>query len=374
MPRPRLMPAIPDRAALHVAVAAETVATPPPTLKTWQFEWNARLATETVVDDAFASNASATTLRLRAGIRLQLGQRLQRPARGRRHRRRGRWLQQWRERSHDASGGHRSRGRGVEPGVRRVERQRRSRRRWAASACSSTTSAGSATAAGARTSRHSMRWRTDWQHRADVAAALRMAGARASRQRRRGAGSVGARTRGCRRSCSTSAGRTARNNSSATPTCTTTAMSPRHRPRPTVCAGPARALHDGKGFGWTLEAARQHAYAGNPLSFSHAYWLIEPTFAAHGVTYRAGWEHLGGDGAHALQTPLATLHAFNGWADKFTVTPPGGLEDRYVGAGGKLADDKRRTWSWHGTTSARTPAAATAASGTCRWGSRCTGR
>ena len=109
------------------------------------------------------------------------------------------------------------------------------------------------------------------------------------------------------------------------------------------------ALHDGKGFGWALDAARQQAYAGNPLSFSHAYWLAEPTFAAHGITYRVGWEHLGGDGAHALQTPLATLHAFNGWADKFTVTPAGGVEDRYLGAGGILAGNTRRTWNlaWH---------------------------
>jgi hypothetical protein len=111
-------------------------------------------------------------------------------------------------------------------------------------------------------------------------------------------------------------------------------------------------LHDGDGFGWTLEAARQQEYADNPLSFSHAYWLLEPTFASRGVTYRAGWEHLGGDGVHALQTPLATLHAFNGWADKFGVTPPGGLEDRYLGAGGKFGGDAQAgkyTWAvtWH---------------------------
>jgi len=111
-------------------------------------------------------------------------------------------------------------------------------------------------------------------------------------------------------------------------------------------------LGDGNGFGWTLEAAYQGDYADNPLSFSHAYWLIEPTYASHGVTYRTGWEHLGGNGVHALQTPLATLHAFNGWADKFTTTPAGGLEDRYLGAGGKFgraANTGQYSWavSWH---------------------------
>jgi len=53
----------------------------------------------------------------------------------------------------------------------------------------------------------------------------------------------------------------------------------------------------------------------------------------------AGWEVLeGGDGG-AFSTPLATLHAFNGWADRFLATPPDGLEDRFVslsGAAGRL--------------------------------------
>ena len=94
------------------------------------------------------------------------------------------------------------------------------------------------------------------------------------------------------------------------------------------------AVRDGRGWGLALEMARQRDAAGNPLAFSHRYWLVEPSGTWRGITVRVGWEHLGGDGAHALQTPLATLHAFNGWADKFLVTPPAGLEDRYVGAGG----------------------------------------
>ena len=48
------------------------------------------------------------------------------------------------------------------------------------------------------------------------------------------------------------------------------------------------------------------------------------------MTVGAGWEHLGGDGRHALQAPLGTLHAFNGWADMFVVTPAGGLDDRFA--------------------------------------------
>ena len=97
-----------------------------------------------------------------------------------------------------------------------------------------------------------------------------------------------------------------------------------------------KALHDGNGAGWTLEAARQRDYANNPLHFAHNYWLLEPTWTQGGITAKLGWEHLGGNGQHALQTPLATLHAFNGWDDQFNVTPAGGLEDRYVGAAGKF--------------------------------------
>ena len=105
-------------------------------------------------------------------------------------------------------------------------------------------------------------------------------------------------------------------------------------------------------FGWTLEAARQRDHAGNPLRFSHAYWLAEPTLTLRGITARVGWEYLGGNGAHALQTPLASLHAFNGWADKFTNTPAAGLDDRYLGLGGNFGRERagtRAAWqlAWH---------------------------
>jgi hypothetical protein len=95
-------------------------------------------------------------------------------------------------------------------------------------------------------------------------------------------------------------------------------------------------------WGATVEVARQHDHAGNPLDFAHAYWLVEPTLGLGATTLRAGWEHLGGDGTHALQAPLGTLHAFNGWADRFLATPANGLEDRYLGASGKAG-----TWTWN---------------------------
>lgn len=37
-----------------------------------------------------------------------------------------------------------------------------------------------------------------------------------------------------------------------------------------------------------------------------------------------------GRAGRRFQTPLASLDAFQGWADKFLATPPSGIDDRYV--------------------------------------------
>ena len=43
---------------------------------------------------------------------------------------------------------------------------------------------------------------------------------------------------------------------------------------------------------------------------------------------------LGSDGGnYGVMTPLATLHAHNGFADRFLVTPDQGLEDLFVSLG-----------------------------------------
>lgn len=80
----------------------------------------------------------------------------------------------------------------------------------------------------------------------------------------------------------------------------------------------------------TAELARQRDYGSNPQDFALTYLLLEPAVVMGPVTARLGYEQLGGNGRAALQTPLATLHAFNGWADKFLVTPPDGLRDLYL--------------------------------------------
>lgn len=47
-------------------------------------------------------------------------------------------------------------------------------------------------------------------------------------------------------------------------------------------------------------------------------------------TLGVGYEVLGSDDGVSFKTPLATLHAFNGWADVFLTTPDEGLEDSFV--------------------------------------------
>lgn len=85
-----------------------------------------------------------------------------------------------------------------------------------------------------------------------------------------------------------------------------------------------------------LEYAYQRDLSPNPRSFSHDYLLIEPGLSVGEVTMKLGLERLEGDGVTALQTPLATFHAFNGWADKFLSTPANGLRDIYADISVKL--------------------------------------
>ncbi|MFP5373350.1 MAG: alginate export family protein [Gammaproteobacteria bacterium] len=110
--------------------------------------------------------------------------------------------------------------------------------------------------------------------------------------------------------------------------------------------GSGRHARDWGAWGWTLEAARQRDAPGNPSRFAHSYWLVEPSLATGAVAWRLGWEHLGGDGIRAVQAPLGTLHAFNGWADRFNATPATGLDDRYLAVGGE-PDGHAWSLAWH---------------------------
>ncbi len=87
-----------------------------------------------------------------------------------------------------------------------------------------------------------------------------------------------------------------------------------------------------------LEIAHQRDNSGNAAGadFSHTYFRGELETTLDRFTIGGGFERLGGNGTTAFQTPLATLHAFNGWADQFLATPADGLDDIFVFATVKL--------------------------------------
>lgn len=95
----------------------------------------------------------------------------------------------------------------------------------------------------------------------------------------------------------------------------------------------SRKLSDALKLNWIASYATQSDFADNPNDYDADYYLVEggAGFGKFGV--KAGYEVLGGDTQpnRAFQTPLATLHAFQGWADKFLTTPAAGIEDLYLG-------------------------------------------
>lgn len=97
-----------------------------------------------------------------------------------------------------------------------------------------------------------------------------------------------------------------------------------------------RPLSKTVSLSYAASYALQSDYHRNPNHYSADYYLVEGGIDAHGFKLGAGYEVLGADSGVALtsfQTPLATLHKFQGWADKFLATPPNGIRDLYGSAG-----------------------------------------
>ena len=91
---------------------------------------------------------------------------------------------------------------------------------------------------------------------------------------------------------------------------------------------------------YEAEYAIQSDYKDSPLDYSADYYHLSAGLTTNGLTAKVGYEVLGSDGGTAsFQTPLATLHKFNGWSDKFLGTPAGGLEDLYGSVFYKVGGD-----------------------------------
>lgn len=114
-----------------------------------------------------------------------------------------------------------------------------------------------------------------------------------------------------------------------------------------------RAFGERWKLGWTLEYARQKDAGDNAADIDASYSRLELRLQSGSATMTAGRELLGGERGDftvaenpAFQTPLATLHRWQGWADKFLTTPSAGIDDRYLGVGIKLAGWNGQV-AWH---------------------------
>lgn len=88
-----------------------------------------------------------------------------------------------------------------------------------------------------------------------------------------------------------------------------------------------RYHRDEYGIDWEASFARQTDFADNPFDYEADYWLLglQSFFgpARLGVRY----ESLGSGGQQSFQTPLGSIHGFQGEADIFLITPQTGIED-----------------------------------------------
>ncbi len=94
---------------------------------------------------------------------------------------------------------------------------------------------------------------------------------------------------------------------------------------------------EGKGLKVVYVAgyAGQKDYKNNPGNFSLNFLELEGGLLYKGVSAKVGFELLEGNGTQGFTTPLSTGHAFQGFADRFLVTPASGIEDLYFVVGYK---------------------------------------
>ena len=86
--------------------------------------------------------------------------------------------------------------------------------------------------------------------------------------------------------------------------------------------------------------ARQSDRGDSELDYDADYYMAELGAGFMGVTGTLGYEVLASDDDVGFKTPYATLHKFQGWADKFLATPGDGVEDAYVGLAGAIGPVK----------------------------------
>lgn len=97
-------------------------------------------------------------------------------------------------------------------------------------------------------------------------------------------------------------------------------------------------IHAAVTFAYRAELATQSDYGASPLNYSTTYTAVSAGLVMKPGALTLGYEQLGSDHNIGFKTPLATLHAFNGWADLFLSTPAAGLQETYVRATANLSE------------------------------------
>ncbi len=89
----------------------------------------------------------------------------------------------------------------------------------------------------------------------------------------------------------------------------------------------SKPLAAGPSLTWEVEYASQGDYGSNPARFDLDYVALAAGLKKDSRYITVGLERLDGNGVRGFGTPLATLHAFQGWADVFLATPARGVKD-----------------------------------------------
>jgi hypothetical protein len=93
-------------------------------------------------------------------------------------------------------------------------------------------------------------------------------------------------------------------------------------------------------FSAAAKYAHQSDAGDSKLNYDADYYMVELGAKVSVIDMKVGYEVLASDNNVGFKTPLATLHKFQGWADKFLNTPEDGIEDIYGSIGTKLGPVK----------------------------------
>ena len=100
-------------------------------------------------------------------------------------------------------------------------------------------------------------------------------------------------------------------------------------------------------FLYTAEYAKQSDYADGAATVDGDYLNLMFGVDVSEIQVKLNYEVLSGDGVYGFATPLATLHIFNGWADKFLTTPRDGIKDIFLTASAVVLDGINLAGAYH---------------------------